>query len=95
MGRARRVDVGGVIYHALNRANFASRLFRETAHDADFLGMVEDNFSFVPMRLLAYWIMPNLWHLVLYPRADGGLWKFLRRITLSHTPAGAEPSSAS
>jgi len=28
MGRARRVDVGGMIYHALNRANFRSRLFR-------------------------------------------------------------------
>jgi hypothetical protein len=28
MGRARRVDVGGMIYHALNRANFRSWLFR-------------------------------------------------------------------
>jgi hypothetical protein len=28
MGRARQVDVGGMIYHALNRANFRSRLFR-------------------------------------------------------------------
>jgi hypothetical protein len=27
MGRARRVDVGGMIYHALKRANFRSRLF--------------------------------------------------------------------
>ena len=26
MGRVRRVDVGGMIYHALNRANFGSRL---------------------------------------------------------------------
>jgi hypothetical protein len=32
------VDVGGRIYHALNRANFRSRLFRETAHYEDFLG---------------------------------------------------------
>jgi len=38
MGRARRVDVGGMIYHLLNRANFRSRLFRETAHYEDFLG---------------------------------------------------------
>jgi hypothetical protein len=28
MGTARRVDVGGMVYHALNRANFRSRLFR-------------------------------------------------------------------
>jgi putative transposase len=33
----------------------------------------------------AYCLMPNHWHLVLYPRADGDLSKFLRRITLTHT----------
>ena len=43
MGRARGVDGGGMIYHALNRATFRSQLFRETAHYADFLGIVEEN----------------------------------------------------
>ena len=37
------------------------------------------------MRILAYCLMPNHWHLVLYPRADGDLAKFLQRITLTHT----------
>ena len=41
--------------------------------------------DFVPMRLLAYCLMPNHWHWVLYPRADGDLSKFLQRITLTHT----------
>ena len=41
MGRARRVDVGGMIYHVLNRANFRPRLFRETAHYEDFRDIVE------------------------------------------------------
>ena len=86
MGRARRVDVGGMIYHALNRANFRSRRFRETAHDEDFLGIVEASLNFVPMRILAYCRKPNHGHLVLYPRADGDLSKFLRRLTLTHTP---------
>jgi putative transposase len=74
-----------MIYHALNRANFRSRLFPETAHYEDFLGIVEESLNFVPMRILAYCLMPNHWHLVLYPRADGDLSKFLRRITLTHT----------
>ena len=39
MSRVRRVDVGGEIYHALNRANFRARLFRTDAHDRDFLGI--------------------------------------------------------
>ena len=43
--------------------------------------------AFVPFngRILAYCLMPNHWHLVLYPRADGDLSQFLRRLTLTHT----------
>jgi hypothetical protein len=37
------------------------------------------------MRLLAYCIMPNHWHLVLYPRKDGDLSKFVNWLTLTHT----------
>ena len=85
MGRARRVDVGGEIYHVLNRANFRSRLFRSAIHYQDFLGIVEECLTFVPMRILAYCLMPNHWHLVLHPRADGHLAKFVQRLTLTHT----------
>jgi putative transposase len=46
--------------------------------------MVE-SLNVVPMRILAYCLMPNHWHLVLYPRADGDLAKFVQRITLTHT----------
>ena len=85
MGRARRVDVGGVVYHVLNRANFRSRLFRSPAHYQEFLSILEESLKFVPMRILAYCLMPNHWHLVLYPRADGDLVKFIQRVTLTHT----------
>ena len=85
MGRVRRVDVGNMVYHALNRANFRSRLFKKDAHYEDFLAVAEESLKGVPMRLLAYCLMPNHWHLVLYPRADGGLSRFLQRITLTHT----------
>ena len=85
MGRARRVDVGEVVYHALNRANFRSALFKKEGHYQDFLAIVKESLDFVPMRILAYCLMPNHWHLVLYPREDGDLSKFLQRITLTHT----------
>ena len=85
MGRARRVDVGGMVYHVLNRANFRSRLFRTAAHYQEFLSIMEESLKFVPLRILAYCLMPNHWHLVLYPRADGDLVKFLQRVTLTHT----------
>ena len=85
MGRARRVDVGGVVYHVLNRANFRSRLFRSPAHYQEFLSILEESLQFVPLRILAYGLMPNHWHRVLYPRADGDLGKFNQRVTLTHT----------
>jgi len=79
------VDVGGEIYHALNRANFRSPLFRTDAHYQDFLGIMEQALAFVPMRILAYCLMPNHWHRVLHPRADGDLARFLQRLTMTHT----------
>ena len=85
MGRVRRVDVGGRVYHVLNRANFRSRLFRKPAHYQAFLEIVKESLNFVPMRILAYCLMPNHWHLVLHPRADGDLGKFLQRVTMTHT----------
>jgi putative transposase len=85
MGRVRRVDVGEMVYHGWNRAHFRSRLFKTEAHYQDFLALVEESLDFVAMRILAYCLMPNHWHLVLYPRADGDLAKFLQRITLTHT----------
>ena len=73
MGRVRRVDVGGMVYHGWNRANFRSRLFKTEAHYQDFLALLEEGLNCVSMRILAYCLMPNHWHLVLYPRADGDL----------------------
>ena len=70
-----------MVYHALNRSNFRSRLFKKEGHYQDFLALLGESLDFVPMRLLAYCLMPNHWHLVLYPRADGDLSKFLPRIT--------------
>jgi putative transposase len=85
MGRVRRVDVGGMVYHAWNRASFRSLLFKKDAQYQGFLALLEEGLNFVPMRILAYCLMPNHWHLVLYPRADGDLSKFIQRITLTHT----------
>ena len=53
------MDVRGEIYHVLNRANFRSRLFKTPAHYQDFLAIVEEGLTFVPMGILAYRLMPN------------------------------------
>ena len=37
------------------------------------------------MRLLAYVVMPNHWHLLLYPKKDGDIAHFMQWLTLTHT----------
>ena len=37
------------------------------------------------MRLLAYSLMPNHWHLVLWPRGDRDLSEYLRWLSVTHT----------
>jgi putative transposase len=37
------------------------------------------------MRIIAYILMPNHFHLVLYPKNDGDLSKFMQWLTLTHT----------
>jgi putative transposase len=37
------------------------------------------------MRLLAYCLMPNHFHLLLWPREDGDLSTFMRWLTTTHT----------
>jgi putative transposase len=37
------------------------------------------------MRVLAYVVMPNHWHLVLWPAADVQLSRFMQWLTLTHT----------
>ena len=91
MARVRRMDVGGTIYHALNRANFRSALFKTDRHYRDFLAILEESLAVVPMRILAYCLMPNHWHLVLYPRADGDLARFLQRIRAKKVPDPFSP----
>jgi putative transposase len=37
------------------------------------------------MRILAWCVMPNHWHLLLWPQQDGELSNYLRLVTLTHT----------
>jgi len=71
--RVGRAAKGGVVYHALNRGNGRMRLFHKEADYDAFLRLLGQVRQAVPVRLLAWCLMPNHWHLVLWPREDGEL----------------------
>jgi REP-associated tyrosine transposase len=85
MPRSARKSVGGVIYHVLNRGNGRQRLFH-TAGDYDaFVALLAEVKKAVPgILILAYCLMPNHFHLVLLPRRDGDLSRFMQRLLTAH-----------
>ena len=72
------------MYHVLNRANASLKIFEKDADYAAFEHILAEAQVRVPMRLLAWCLMPNHWHLVLWPRGDGELSDYVRLVTLTH-----------
>ena len=85
MPRRLRCHTGGYAYHALNRAVQRATLFHKNGDYAAFEEVLRLAKLWQPMRVLAYCLMPNHWHLVLWPRRDGELSAFLRWLTVTHT----------
>lgn len=85
MGRPLRAAAGGIVYHVLNRANSRQVIFSKAEDFEAFEGVLAEAHERVKMRTLAYCVMPNHWHLVLWPRKDGDLSRFMAWLTLTHT----------
>ncbi len=85
MPRAERTDVGDYVYHVLNRANARVQIFDDDEDYKLFELILEEAKEKFDMRILAYCIMPNHWHLVLYPKKDGDLQKFMSWLSNTHT----------
>ena len=85
MGRPLRITAGGLVYHVLNRANARMRIFDKGQDYEAFERILDEAVEHVKMRLLAYCVMPNHWHLVVWPRRDGDLSAFVGWLTLTHT----------
>ena len=84
MPRQARVAPGGVIFHCLNRGNDRRDLFDDDGDFAAFERVLDEALEAVPLRLLAYCLMHNHWHLLLWPRKDGELAAFMHRLTTTH-----------
>lgn len=85
MPRAARNCPGGMVFHVLNRANARLTIFRTAADYAAFEAILADAVRRVGMRVLAYCLMPNHFHLILWPRRDRDVSEFMRWVTVTHT----------
>src|SRR3989344_251251 len=86
MPRSARVDIGGEIYHVINRANGRLQIFNTDEDYKLFEQLLLETKEIFDMRMLAYELMPTHFHLLLYPKNDSG-W------ALAHKPECAYQKS--
>ena len=84
MARRPRNAAGGIVYHAINRGNGRMRIFHKPQDYRAFLDLMVDALARVDMRVLGFCLMPNHWHMALWPRQDGDLSEYLQWITNTH-----------
>jgi len=73
-----------MIFHVLNRGNGRQSIFEDNGDYAALERVMWETVLLAPMRILAWCAMPNHWHMVLWPKEDGQLARFLQRLTLTH-----------
>ncbi|MDH5738998.1 MAG: transposase [Nitrospira sp.] len=85
MPRRPRLAVGELAYHVLNRRVGCLPLFEKSADYAAFEKILAEAHAATRLRITAYCLMPNHWHLLVWPRRDGELSEVLRWITVTHS----------
>jgi REP element-mobilizing transposase RayT len=84
MPRTARAAVGGLCYHVLNRGNARHEVFHKPEDYAAFAKLLGEASERLPMRLVAWCLLPNHFHLVLWPRHDGDLSRWMQWLMTSH-----------
>ena len=68
----------------MNRGDHRQTLFWTPADYDAFIAIVREACAKFGMRILAYVLMPNHWHFVLWPANDGDLTRFVGWISMVH-----------
>jgi putative transposase len=85
MPRRPRSAQAGFVFHVLNRGVGRQTLFHKDRDYDAFVSLVEQARQKIEMRILAFCLMPNHWHLLLWPASDDALSEYMRWLTVTHT----------
>ncbi|HUG92922.1 MAG TPA: transposase [Planctomycetaceae bacterium] len=84
MPRTARASVGGICYHVLNRGNARAEVFHKDGDYRAFLTLIRDACERRAMRVIGHCLMPNHFHLLLWPRKDGDLSRWMQWLLTAH-----------
>ena len=82
---SRRPDTGSQVLHVMNRGARRLRLFETDGDYQSFLACVIAALERVPLRLFAYCVMPNHFHLIVQPQRTAEISQFMQRVTSTHS----------
>jgi len=68
----------------MNRGNGRADVFHKPGDYQGFIDLIEKACQRIDMRVLGYCLMPNHFHLVLWPRRDGDLSRWMQWLMTSH-----------
>jgi putative transposase len=84
MPRIPRASIGGHCCHVLNRGNGRQEVFHKDDDYDAFLKAIAHGCIEVPMPVLGYCLMPNHFHLVVQPAAEGDLSRWMHWLQNTH-----------
>jgi putative transposase len=73
-----------MVFHVMNRGVARMQLFEKPADYQAFEQVLRETVDESPMRICTYALMPNHWHMLLWPTSDGDLAAFMQRLTITH-----------
>jgi putative transposase len=91
MPRKPRFAAGGLAYHVMNRTWVNTELFEDAGDYEAFERLLAEALDrFTGIRLCAYCLMPNHFHLVPRPSGDGQLSRFMTHVQRCHAHRHSE-----
>lgn len=84
MPRTARASVGDYCYHVIKRGNGRAEVFHAEGGYQAFVTLLREASERVPIRLLAYCLMPNHFQLALWPYRDGDLSQWMQWLLTAH-----------
>jgi putative transposase len=84
MPRTARADAANLCYHVLNPGNAWAQVFHKDGDYRAFVRLIAEASLRLPMRVLAYALLPNHFHLALWHHADGDLGRWMHWLTTAH-----------
>jgi putative transposase len=84
MPRHNRISPDGFVQHVINRGDHRETIFHKPGDFRAFLEILAEVASIIPMRILAYCIMRNHFHLLLWPYQGSDVPVFMERLMNTH-----------